>query len=130
MSAVLEAPLKDTTLKGLIIIELDKNNDVNIVWCVDDQSQLLTFRNHPPLGPQLDKLAIDRSEIGKYNADQGNVTTYTKFKDKWLYIVTSDGAGVSPSLVTFSLALFTDVCTSCSFVTFLFLFLNDQDLQP
>jgi hypothetical protein len=106
--SVLEAPPKDTSLKGLSIIELDKNNDVFVVWYFGRPCTTLIFRNHPP-NPQLDKLAVEKSEIVKYTPDKGDATTYTKFKDKWVYILTTAGEEVSAYLVTFSICLYTDV---------------------
>lgn len=70
----------------------------------------VVIRNHPPLGPVLDNLAVEKAEITKYKASEGDVVTFSKFKDKWVYIHTSDGTGVSPFALTFSLCLFTDVC--------------------
>jgi len=94
--SVLTAPPKDISLKGLVLIELDKNNDVNIVW------------NHPPLGEEFDKLALHKADITKFDVTQNEATTYSKYKDKWVYIITVNGEGISSYLVAFSICLFTD----------------------
>jgi len=79
--------IADTSVLGIVLIEKDTNGDTFITW------------NHPIIEKDWEKVIITRSLINSTRTE-----TFSKYKDKWLYIVSSEG-GVVPRVEFFSVCL-------------------------
>jgi len=80
----------DQTLLGVYLLEKDTNGDFMIVW------SHLTFD-----GPEYESIVKSRSLIGN------QTQSFSKYKDKWIYLVTQDGPDKNPRVRHFTLCLFT-----------------------
>jgi hypothetical protein len=82
----------DLTLLGLTLLEKDTNGDVMLTW------NYLTFAS----GPEYETLIKSHSLISNGTRNQ----SFSKFKDKWIYMITQDGLERNPRVVYFTLTLF------------------------
>jgi len=79
----------DQTLQGIYLLEKDSNGDVMVTW------SHLTFEG------EYEAIAKSRSLINTTRTQ-----SFSKYKDKWLYIVTQEGPEKNPRVQYFSLVLF------------------------
>jgi len=86
-------PQTDQTLKGIYILEKDTNGDVMITWShlTFDATEYESF----------DNIVKSRSLINSTRTQ-----SFSKYKDKWIYIVTQDGPEKNTRVQYFSLCLF------------------------
>jgi len=96
---MLENPPKDVSLIGIALFERDKGGEVFTVW------------NHTMFNfEEIEKMVHEKSGISTFDQQQSApILKFTKFKEKWIYLKTESGIGISPHLDSFSLCLFTSV---------------------
>jgi len=82
--------MTDQSLQGIYILEKDSNGDIMITW------SHLTFES-----TEYEAIVKARSFISTTR-----LQSFSKYKDKWLYIVSEEGPDKNPRVRFFSLCLF------------------------
>jgi len=82
----------DLSLIGLNLLEKDTNGDIMLTW------NYITF----PAGPEYDAVIKSRSLI-----NGARTPSFSKFRDKWIYMITKEGLVTNPRIEYFTISLFS-----------------------
>jgi len=82
----------DLSLIGVNLLEKDTNGDVMFVW------NYITFET----GPEFDAIVKSRSLI-----KSSRTPSFSKYKDKWIYMITKEGPPTNPRVEYFTLTIFS-----------------------